>query len=81
MFRFFRPTAFFKIMDRGRPTEKFVQSFFKLNDPCKVIMTLNKIFLKHVISTLKFPVSDMLQSNVVYKIIRSRCQSSYVGQM
>ena len=63
---------------RGKPTEKFVQSLFKLNAPCKVIMTLSKT--KHVISSLKFPVPDMLQSNVVYQIICSRCQSSYVGQ-
>jgi len=41
-------------------------------------MTLSKT--KHLVSSLKFPILDMLQSNVVYQIICSRCQSSYVGQ-
>ena len=68
----------FYINYRGMPTEKLVQSLYRLRAPCKVIMTLNKT--KSVISSLKFPVPDMLKSNVVYKITCSRCQSSYVGQ-
>ena len=63
---------------RGKVTEKFAQSLYKLHAPCKVIMTLRKT--KNLISSLKVPVPDMLQSNVVYQIICSRCQSSYVGQ-
>ena len=63
---------------RGKPTEKFIQSLYKLNAPCKFILTLKKT--KNLISTLKVPVPDMLQSNVVYQITCSRCQSSYVGQ-
>ena len=63
---------------RGKPSEKFAQSLRKLNAPCKVIMTLVKT--KNIVSKLKPPVPNMLQSNVVYKITCPRCKSSYVGQ-
>ena len=63
---------------RGKPTEKFAQSLHKLYAPCKIIMTCKKT--KSLISTLKVPVPDMLQSNVVYKITCSQCKLSYVGQ-
>ena len=39
---------------------------------------LGKQFL--VLPNLKTPVSDMLKSNVVYKIKCSQCQLCYVGQ-
>ena len=63
---------------RGKPTDKFVQSLYKLHAPCKVVLTLQKT--KSVISTLKVPVPYMIQSNVVYKITCPQCNLSYVGQ-
>ena len=63
---------------RGKPTEKFAMSLKKLNAPCRIIMTLNKT--KAALPSLKVKVPKMLQSNVVYKISCSRCDSSYVGQ-
>ena len=63
---------------RGKVTEKFAQSLYKLHAPCKVIMTLRKT--KKLISSLKVPVPNMLQSNVVYEITCSQCKLSYVGQ-
>ena len=63
---------------RGKPTDKFVQSLYKLHAPCKVVLTLQKT--KSVISTLKVPVPYMLQSNVVYQITCPQCKLSYVGQ-
>ena len=63
---------------RGKVTEKFAQSLYKLHAPCKIIMTLKKT--KNTVSTLKVPVPYMLQSNVVYQITCSQCKLSYVGQ-
>ena len=51
---------------------------WKLHAPFKVILTLRKT--KNVITSLKVPVPNMLQSNVVYKITCSQCKLSYVGQ-
>ena len=63
---------------RGKITDKLALSYKKLNAPCKVIMTMNKT--KQTLPSLKPLVPKMLQSNVVYKIVCPRCESSYVGQ-
>ena len=68
----------FFLQYRGKITDKLSLSFKKLNAPCKVIMTMYKT--KQTLPSLKPLVPKMLQSNVVYKIVCPRCESSYVGQ-
>ena len=63
---------------RGKITDKFVTDVKKLNLPLRMVMTLTKT--KSCLPNLKTPVSDMLKSNVVYKITCSQCQLCYVGQ-
>ena len=63
---------------RGKITDKFVTDVKKLNLPLRMVMTLTKT--KNCLPNLKTPVSDMLKSNVVYKIKCSQCQLCYVGQ-
>ena len=70
-FRFF-------ITYRGKPSDKLIKSFRKLNAPCKFILTTRK--LKTCLPSLKPAVPKMLLSNVVYKLTCPGCESSYVGQ-
>ena len=63
---------------RGKPTEQLTKSFKKLNLPCNVIMTMRKV--KTILPSLKPQIPRMLQSNVVYEIKCTGCNSSYVGQ-
>ena len=67
----------FCIHYRGKPTEKLVSAFKKLNAPCRVIMKTKKI--KAVLPPLKSAIPKMLRSAVVYKIDCPGCDSSYVG--
>ena len=68
----------FFINYRGKATDKLAHSYKKLNAPCKVIMTTRKI--KTCLPSLKPSVPRMLLSNVVYQLVCSGCESSYVGQ-
>ena len=68
----------FFVAYRGRETDKLANAFYRLNAPCKVIMTTQKT--KTVMPSLKPEVPKMLLSNVVYKIDCPRCKSSYIGQ-
>ena len=68
----------FLLQYRGKITDKLSLSFKKLNASCKIIMTMYKT--KQTLPSLKPLVPKMLQSNVVYKIVCPRCESSYVGQ-
>ena len=73
-----RISSSFFVAYRGRETDKLANAFYRLNAPCKVIMTTQKT--KTVMPSLKPEVPKMLLSNVVYKIDCPRCKSSYIGQ-
>ena len=68
----------FFINYRGKATDKLAHSYKKLNASRKVIMTTRKI--KTCLPSLKPSVPRMLLSNVVYQLVCSGCESSYVGQ-
>ena len=63
---------------RGKISDQFQNVLRRIEAPCKVIYTLQKI--KTVMPSLKTPVEKSLKSGTVYQIKCSRCQSCYVGQ-
>ena len=63
---------------RGKITEKYAKTVRKLNLPLRFVLTLNKT--KTQMPNLKTPVTDVLKSNVVYKITCPQCKLCYVGQ-
>ena len=63
---------------RGKCTEEFAKDLHGLDAPCSVVMTLRKV--KTVLPSLKPQVELSLRSGVVYQIVCSGCQASYVGQ-
>ena len=63
---------------RGSITEKYPKTDRKLNLPWRFVLTLNKT--KTRMPYLKIPVTDVLKSNVVYKITCPQCKLCYIGQ-
>ena len=63
---------------RGSTTEQFVKKLKSCGAPVQVILTLRK--LRSCLPSLKAPVEKLLKSDVVYKILCSRCKTCYVGK-
>jgi len=66
------------IQYRGKVTEKFESALRRMEAPCKVISTINKV--KSCLPSLKQPIEKSLKSSLVYEISCPRCASCYVGQ-
>lgn len=67
----------FIVQYRGKISDEFQRSLFKINAPCRVVFTMRK--LKNVLPSLKSSIDTPFKSWLVYKIKCPRCNACYVG--